>query len=199
MNLFQFGVHQDQNFYKLDYKFFMKLARHVQSTRKGRFVKLFQYNKKKYTARKTIFYFSRRPEKMVFPKKLRWNLIFLVLSGNIIFLFPENMILPPDGKWKMIFLKKSKQKKPSKYDIYFKFTEKMDFSKRIAPGYDFSCTIWKGGIFPRKHGIFSLGRKQQRDNLSQEIHGNMIFSIWYVPRLSSKKKFKDDPIPLKYT
>ena len=38
-------------------------------------------------------------------KKLRWNSIFPVLSGMIIFLFPENMILPADGKWKMIFLK----------------------------------------------------------------------------------------------
>ena len=42
-----------------------------------------------FTARKTIFSFSRRPEKMVFPKKM----IFLVLLGKMIFLFPENMIL----------------------------------------------------------------------------------------------------------
>ena len=47
----------------------------------------------RYTARKTIFSFSGRPEKMVFPKKLRWNMIFLVLSGKMIFPFPENMIL----------------------------------------------------------------------------------------------------------
>ena len=45
------------------------------------------------TARKTIFSFSRRPEKVVFPKKSHWNIIFLVLSGNIMFLFPENMVL----------------------------------------------------------------------------------------------------------
>ena len=32
-------------------------------------------------------------EKMVCPKKLPWNMIFLVLSGKMIFLFPENMIL----------------------------------------------------------------------------------------------------------
>ena len=57
-------------------------------------------------ARKTKFYFFKRPEKMVFPKKSWWNLIFLVLSGKMIFLFSENIILPLDGKWKMIFLKK---------------------------------------------------------------------------------------------
>ena len=58
------------------------------------------------TAQKTKFSFSKRREMMVFPKKSLWNLIFLVLSGNMIFLFPENMILPLDRKWKMIFLKK---------------------------------------------------------------------------------------------
>ena len=34
MNGVDFGVHQDQNFYKLDYRFLMK-TRHVQSTQKG--------------------------------------------------------------------------------------------------------------------------------------------------------------------
>ena len=53
-----------------------------------------------FTARKTIFSFSRRSEKMVFPKKLSWNMIFLVLSGKMIFLFPENMILHVRRKMK---------------------------------------------------------------------------------------------------
>ena len=120
---------------------------------------------------------------MVFPKRSRWNLIFLVLSGKIIFLFHENMILPPGGKWKMIFLKK-------KYtEIWYlvQIFEKMVFSKRIAPVHDLNCTIWKGGTFSRKHGIFSLDRKRERGDLSQEVHGNMIYSIWYVPRLPAKK------------
>ena len=47
------------------------------------------------TARKTIFSFSRRPEKMVFPKKSSWNMIFLVWSRKVIFFFPENMIFFP--------------------------------------------------------------------------------------------------------
>ena len=41
------------------------------------------------TARKTIFSFSRRPEKMIFPKRFPWNMIFLVLSGKMIFFFPK--------------------------------------------------------------------------------------------------------------
>ena len=131
-----------------------------------------------FTARKTIFSFSRRPEKMVFPKKLRWNIIFLVLSGKI-FLFPKNMILPPDGKWKMIFLKKITWK----YDIFFKCSEKMVFSKRIALkrialAYDLSCTIWERGIvFPKTCYFFPGWKMRERDDLSQEIHGNMIFFV----------------------
>ena len=61
---------------------------------------------------------------MVFPKHLHWNIIFLVLSGKVMFLFPENMIL--DGKWKMIFLKK-------------KYTEIWYFVQ----------TFWKDGLFKK--------------------------------------------------
>ena len=112
-------------------------------------------------------------------------MVVLVLSGKIIFLFPENMILLPDRKWKIVHGKKSTRK----YDIFFKCSEKMVFSKRIAPGHDLSCTIWKGGIFfSGKRGIFSLDGKTERDGLSQEVHENMIFSIWYVPRAPAKKK-----------
>ena len=45
------------------------------------------------------FFFSGHPEKTVFPKILRWNMIFLALSGKMIFLFPENTIL--HLRWKM--------------------------------------------------------------------------------------------------
>ena len=42
---------------------------------------------------KNHIFFSKYSEMMVFPKKLCWNMIFLVLSGKIIPLFPENIIL----------------------------------------------------------------------------------------------------------
>ena len=89
------------------------------------------------TAQKTIFYFSRCPEKMVFPKKLRWNMIFLVLSGDMIFLFPENMILELGRKMKDDLSQKNTQK----YNIFFKLFEKMVFPKRATLGYDLSCII----------------------------------------------------------
>ena len=45
------------------------------------------------TARKTIFSSSKFSEKIIFPKKSNWKMIFLVSSRKIIFLFPENMTL----------------------------------------------------------------------------------------------------------
>ena len=51
------------------------------------------------------------------------------------------------------------QKNTRKYDLFFKGSEKMVFSKRIALGHDPSCIIWKNDIFYRKHDIFSLEEK----------------------------------------
>ena len=45
------------------------------------------------TPRKNIFFFFKMFWKDGLAKKSHWNLIFLVLSGSVIFIFPENMIL----------------------------------------------------------------------------------------------------------
>ena len=98
-------------------------------------------------------------------------MIFLVLLGKMIFLFPENMILP--FRWKM--KDDVSEKNTLKYDIFFKCSEKMVLSKETALGHDLSCIIWKDGIFSPKTYFF-LGRNA-RDHLFQEIHGNMKFSV----------------------
>ena len=151
------------------------------------------------TARKTVFSFSRRPEKMIFPKKLRWNMIFLVLPGKTMFLFPENMI------WHLRRTMKddiSQKKNTRKYDIFFKLSEKKVFSKRAAPGHDLSCIIWKDGIFSRKHDIFSW-TESERQSFSKNIwkyifcvHARVL-QTWRHALLS--KKVKDGLIPQKYT
>ena len=127
-----------------------------------------------YTAQKTIFSFSRRSEKMVFPKKLRWNMIFLVLSGKMIFLFPENMILHLRRKMKDDL----SQKNTRKYDIFFKLSQKMVFRTWFFMYYlerwyffpekmiyfpwaeserqSFSWNIWKYDIF-FVHGCYKRG------------------------------------------
>ena len=97
-------------------------------------------------------------------------MIFLVLSGKMIFLFPENMILHLRRKMKDDL----SQKNTRKYDIFFKLSEKMVFSKRAALGHDLSCIISKDGIFfPRKHDISSLGRKWEMTFLKKYME------IWY--------------------
>ena len=44
--------------------------------------------------------------KMVFPKKLHWNIIFFTSWGNMAFFFPKIWYFFRDRKWKMVFLKK---------------------------------------------------------------------------------------------
>ena len=59
--------------------------------------------------------------------------------------------------------KKKIKKNTRKYDIFFKSSEKIVFSKRIAPGHDLSCTTWKGGIFFPKTWYFFPGRKTRQE------------------------------------
>ena len=109
-------------------------------------------------------------------------MIFLVLSGKIIFLFPENMIWHLRQKMKDDL----SQKNTRKYDILFKLSENMVFSKSVAPAHDLSCIIWKDDIFFPKTWSFFPGQKV-KDGLSREIHGNMMHRLakkkqetWYI-------------------
>ena len=80
-------------------------------------------------------------------------MIFLVLSGNIIFPFPENMILSAGLKMK--------------HDLSQKTHGNMIFSSNVLKGWSFQKGLcWdmiaffpKDGIFSRKHDIFFLGGK----------------------------------------
>ena len=152
---------------------------------------LFKYSSKSssFTARKTIFSFSRRPEKMVFPEKLHWNIIFLVLSGKMIFLFPKNIILHP--RWKM---KDDLSQKIHRNTIFSSnFLKRWSFQKR--PCWDMIFLVLSGKMvfFSRKHDIFSLGIKWETTFLKKNL------DIWYflctvtgvrnvAPRPSVKKK-----------
>ena len=105
---------------------------------------------------KNHIFFFQIFRKMVFPKKSHWNMIFLALSGKMIFLFPENMIL--------FFRHKRKddlsQKNTWKYDIFFKCSEKMVFPKNSRLNMIFFVISGKMVfLFSRKYDIFSLGGK----------------------------------------
>ena len=64
------------------------------------------------------------------------------------------------------------------------------FQKGLRRDMIFFVPSGKAVFFSRKHGVFSLDGKRERGDLSQEIHGNMIFSNWYAPLQKKKKKSK---------
>ena len=94
------------------------------------------------------------------------------------------------------------QKNTRKYDIFFRSSKKKVFSRRAAPGHDLPCIIWKDGIFFPKTRYFFLGQ-EANDDLSQEIHGRMIFSVYtcgcYKPGVTPpcQKKNQGWPYPSK--
>ena len=128
-------------------------------------------------------------------------MIFLVLSGKMIFLFPENMIL--------FFRHKRKddisQKNVCKNDIFFKCMFWKDgLSKKFAPEHDLFCNICKDGIslFQKLWYLF-FRRKLKEDYLYQKR-----VEIWYFlyicvgvksMTLSSWQKKTRIPLPRKNT
>ena len=99
-------------------------------------------------------------------------MIFFVLSGRMIFVFPENMILFIRRKIKDDLF----QIYTWKYYIFFKCSEKMVFPKKMHWNMIFLVLSGKIVFFPLKTYFF-FGRKL-KDDLSQEIHKNMIFSVY---------------------
>ena len=114
-------------------------------------------------------------------------MIFLVLSGKTMFLFPENMILHPKRKMKDDL----SQKNTRKYDIFFNFLKRQSFQEGPRRDMIFLVLSGKMVFFPQKH-ILSLGRKWEMTFLKKYME------IWYflctrtgvtnmVPRPSAKK------------
>ena len=92
---------------------------------------------------------------MVFPKKLCWNTIFLVLSGKMIFLFPKNIILPLRPKMKDDL----SQKIHGNMIFPSNVLKRWSFQKGLRWGMIFLALSGKMVFFSRKHDIFSLGGK----------------------------------------
>ena len=126
------------------------------------------------TARKTIFSFSKCSEKMVFPKKLCWNMIPLVLSGKMIFLFPENIILFFKPKMKDDL----SQKNTWKCNSFFRCSEKMTF---LFPENMILFFRWKMKmIFLKKYmEIWYFLQMPQKDCLSKKKNHAWIWSLLY--------------------
>ena len=127
------------------------------------------------TARKTIFSFSRRPEKIVFPKKNDtgiWS--FLYYWERWHFFFPKMRFYPLYGKWKMIFLIKNTWK----YCIFFGCSEKMVFSKRLRWNKIFLILSEKIIFFSPKTWYFFLWTENERWFFSRNTWKYDIFCIY---------------------
>ena len=96
-------------------------------------------------------------------------MIFLVLSGKMMFLFPENLILFFRQKMKDDF----SQKNTWKYDIFSKCSEKMVFPKISHWNMIFLVLSGKMVLFYQKYDIFSL------DGKSKMIFLKKYMEIWY--------------------
>ena len=139
-----------------------------------------------FTTWKTIFSFSRGPEQIVFPKKLRWNMIFLVLSGKMIFLFTENMILPSYPQTENE--KSSFSKKLHGNMIFFSNVLKR-WSFQKGSRWDMIFLVLSGNVvlFPPKHGIFSLDGKWEKWPFSKNTWKHDIFYLICSTSLLPKK------------
>ena len=161
------------------------------------FLKIIKRKQTSSTALKTIFSFSGRSEKMVFPKKSHWTMIFFVLSWKMIFLLPEKMILSPRRKIKDDLPQKNKQKTHTwEYDIFFRCSEKMVFSKKLQWNMIFLVLPGKMGFFP-ENLIFFLWAENERWYLPRNTWKSDIFYIYVqVPHAqrhaSLPKTVKDD-------
>ena len=96
--------------------------------------------------------------------------------------------LTPDGKWRMVFLKKY-----TEIWYFLQMFWKDGLSKKDHAGiwsFLYYLERW-GGFFPENVIFFPCTvNERERDDVSQEIQGNMIFYIWYVTRPPAKKKSK---------
>ena len=101
-------------------------------------------------------------------------MIFLVSSGNMIFLFPENMIL--FFRWKM--KNDLPQKKIHGNTIYSSNVPKRwSFQKKKNHwNKNFLIASGKMTFLFLENMIFFYERKMKHE-LSQKIHGNMMFSV----------------------
>ena len=136
-----------------------------------------------------IWYLLQMFWKDVLSKKIALECdLLVVLSGKIIFLSPENMIL--------FFRREVKddlsQKKYMEKWYFLQMPRKDGLSKKKSClNMIFHVLSGKMIFFFRKIYFF-FGRKM-KDDLFEEIHGNMVFSVYMY------KCYKYDILPKKYT
>ena len=100
-------------------------------------------------------------------------MIFLELSGKMIFLFPKNMILFSRQKMKDDLC----QKNTWKYDLFFKYSEKIAFSEKPHWNMIFLVLSGKMVIFLPENVIFFLWTENERWSFSRNTQKYDVFCV----------------------
>ena len=132
--------------------------------------------KKKYME---IWYFLQMPRKDGLSKKTsRSKMIFLVLSGKMVFFSGKYYIFPSDGKWKMMlpFCKKKNQRwsSPEKKNLKGDWHSRSDSRKSSN---DF--LYFYGDLHRRFHILLSSEKNSRKLNIKD---WNLTFSSIYLVR-----------------
>ena len=92
--------------------------------------------------------FFKCSEKMVFPKKLHWNMIFLISWGKMVFLFSENIFFSRTENERCCFSKNA-----WKYDVLCMLVKAVFLFPKNTPKDNISGITEKDDIHPRKDDI----------------------------------------------
>ena len=124
------------------------------------------------TARITILSFSKCSKRTIFPKKLHWDMIFLVSPGKMIFLFPGNLI--SFFRWKM---KDDLSQKTHGNMIYsLNVLKRWFLPKKLHWSMIFLISWGKMAFLFPENMILFLRTKDEND-ISQKLYGNMVFFV----------------------
>ena len=126
---------------------------------------------------------------MILPKKSSWNMIFFVLSGKMIFLFPENMIVPLRRKMKDD-LSQNKKHKNMIFSSFLNFVQK-------GPRWYMIFVVLPGKmVFFSRNMIFFLWAESERWPFSRNtekydiscVHNVRVLQTWRHAPLSKKNQ-----------
>ena len=128
------------------------------------------------TAWKAIFSISRRPEKMVFPKELRWNIIFFKLSGNMIF-FPQKIWSYPQMENEDDLSQKKQKKNQGNMIFSWNVLKRWYFQKGLR--WDIIFLVLSGRVlfFPENTVFFYPDGKWERWPFARNTRKHDIFYL----------------------
>ena len=126
---------------------------------------------------------------------MRWKMIFLVLSGRMIFLFPENIMLPLRRKMKDDLSQKNNNKKTKKKhgNMIFSSNVLKRWSFQKGPRWDMIFLVLSGKMVFFPENIFFPWAESERWSFSRNTWKYDIFCVHVRVLLT----WHQDPLPKK--